>query len=265
MVSALRRNEMGEFKAKYRRKCDILFIDGVHFFSGKEKTQTELSHTFDHLYNAGKRIILTGNIPPHQLSHMSDSLKSRLAVGLVVDLHPPDLETRKRILRRRAELEAVTVPDEVIDFVASRMSGNVRRLQGLLINLIAKSSLLSRPIGIELAREVLEALQVKEVRQVTIDMVKKLIGRHYHLHLEQLVSRSRRKSICHPRQVAMYLCRKLTDESLDSIGKAFCRDHASVIHSIGVIEKRIREVARVRREVAFLVERLIGDESAGAG
>ncbi len=256
MVSAIRKNEMWEFKEKYRKHCDILFVDGVHFFSGKEKTQTELSHTFDHLYNFGKKIILTGTVPPHELNHMTDSLKSRLGGGLVVDIQPPDLETRRRILRHKAEFDGVALPEDVVDFLASRVCSNIRRLEGLLINLMAKSSLLFRPIDLELAQEVVGALQVAETQKVTIDSIQKLVARQYHLEVEQLVSRSRRKSICFPRQLAMYLCRKLTHESLDAIGKAYRRDHASVIHSIGVIEKQIREKAQVRREVDFLVEKL---------
>jgi chromosomal replication initiator protein len=264
LVYTIRKNQMREFKEKYRKRCDILFIDGVHFFSGKETTQTELSHTFDHLYNSGKRIILTGTVPPHELSHMTDGLKSRLGGGLVVDIQPPDLETRRRILRHRAEFDGVAVSEDVVDFLASRISGNVRRLEGLLINLIAKSSLLFRPIDLELAQEVIGSLQVTENQRVTISKIQKLVTRQYHLELEQLISRSRRKSVCYPRQLAMYLCRKFTDESLDAIGRAYCRDHASVIHSIGVIERQMRDKARVRREVEFLVEKL-GLQKEGRG
>lgn len=256
MVSAIRKNEMWEFKEKYRKRCDILFVDGVHFFSGKEKTQNELSYTFDHLYNFGKKIILTGAVPPHELSHMTDGLKSRLGGGLVVDMQPPDFETRRRILRHKATFEGVALPKDVVDFLASRICGNVRRLEGLLINLMAKSSLLFRPIDLELAQEVTGSFQMVENQKVTIDSIQKLVAKQYHLEVEQLISRSRRKSICYPRQLAMYLCRKFTNQSLEAIGKGYCRDHASVIHSIGVIERHIREKARVRREVDFLVEKL---------
>ncbi len=256
MVSAIRKNEMWRFKDKYRRRCDILFIDGVHFLSGKERTQSELSHTLDHLYHAGKQIILTATVPPHRLSHMTDGLKSRLGGGLVVDIQPPDFETRRGILRHMAEFEGIALPDDVLNLLASQVGGNVRRLEGLLINLIAKSSLLSRPIELKLAQEVIGLFRVTEGHNVTISSIQKVVARQYRIEVEQLSSRSRRKSICHPRQLAMYLCRKLTDESLDTIGKAFCRDHASVIHSIGVIERRMREKANLRREIDFLLEKL---------
>jgi len=256
MVTAIRKNGMGEFKEKYRQRCDVLFIDGVHFFSGKKTTQTELSHTFDHLYNSSKRIVLTGAVPPHELTHMTDNLRSRLAVGLVVDIQPPDIETRKRILLHKASFEGVSIGEDVLDLLASQVFGNVRRLEGLLVNLIAKSSLLCRPINLELALEVIGSLQKAENHQVTIDRIQSLVAQQYHLEVDQLVSRSRRKSVCYPRQLAMYLCRKFTNESLDAIGRAYRRDHASVIHSIGVIEKQMREKARVRREIDFLVQKL---------
>lgn len=256
MVSAIRKNEMWGFKEKYRRSCDILFIDGVHFFSGKEKTQAELSHTLDHLHNFGKKIILTGNVPPHELGHMTEGLKSRLGCGLVVDIQPPDLETRSRILHRKAEFDGVALPEDVVDFLASRICGNIRRLEGLLINLMAKSSLLFRSIDLELAKEVIESFQVAENQKVTIGSIQKHVAEQYHIEVEQLISRTRRKSVCYPRQLAMYLCRKFTNESLDAIGRAYHRDHASVIHSIGVIERKIKEKAKVRRELDFLVEKL---------
>ncbi len=256
MVSAIRKKEMWGFKEKYRRRCDVFVIDGVHFFSGKEKTQTELSHTLDHLYNSGKQVILTGTMPPNELSHMTDSLKSRLACGLVVDLHPPDLDTRRRILLHKAKVDNVELPDNVLEFLAFQTCGNVRTLEGLLVNLIAKSSLLSRPICLELAQEVAGSFQMTANQKVTIELVQRVVARQYHQEVEQLISRSRRKSVCHPRQMAMYLCRKFTEESLDTIGRAFCRDHASVIHAIGVIERQIRERAGVRREFEFLVKKL---------
>ncbi|MBW2058726.1 MAG: chromosomal replication initiator protein DnaA [Deltaproteobacteria bacterium] len=256
MISAIRRNEMWEFKEKYRKRCDILFIDGVHFFSGKEKTQAEVCHTLDHLYNSGKKVVVTGAVSPHELGYMTEGLRSRLGSGLVVDIQPPDFETRKRILRHKAAFDGVVLPDEVVEFLASRISGSIRRLEGLLINLMAKSSLLFRPINLELAQEVTGSFQVAENRQITIESIQKLVAHQYHLEVEQLVSPSRRKSICHPRQLAMYLSRKFTTQSLEAIGKAFCRDHASVIHSIGVVEREIQEKPKINRELEFLVEKL---------
>jgi chromosomal replication initiator protein len=263
MVLGIRKNEMAEFKEKYRRRCDVLVIDGVHFFSGKEKTQAELSHTLDHLTNSGKQVILTGTVPPQELRHMTDGLISRLGGGLVVDIQPPEVETRGRILHQKARLEGVPLPDDVVDLIASRISGSVRRLEGLLVNMIAKSSLLSRPIDLDLAREVLGSFQISESQMSTIDSIQKLVARQYHLEVAQMISRSRKRSICHPRQLAMYLCRAFTDESLDGIGRAFCRNHASVIHSIGVIERKLREKAKIRREVEFLRERLKTPQTAG--
>ena len=179
----------------------------------------------------------------------------------MVDIQPPEVETRRRILHQKARLEGVPLPNDVVDLISSRMSGSIRRLEGLLVNLMAKSSLLSRPIDLELAGEVLRSFQISESQNRTIDSIQKLVARQYHLDVGQMISRSRKRSICHPRQLAMYLCRAFTDESLDSIGRAFCRDHASVIHSIGVIERKLREKAKIRREVEFLTERLNTQET----
>jgi chromosomal replication initiator protein len=262
MVSAIRKKEMWAFKEKHRRRCDILLIDGVDFLSGKEKTQAELCHTLEHLSNFGKQIILTAHVPPHELTHMNDSLKSRLGGGLVVDIQPPDVETRKRILRHKASRDGVTLSEEIVGLLASRISGSVRRLEGVLVNLVAKSSLLSRPIDLELAQEIIQSFQVEESHRMTLDAIQRVVASQYHLQIDQLISRSRRRSVCYPRQLAMYLCRKFTDHSLDSIGRVFGRDHASVIHSIGVIEKHMKERAVVRRDVDFLIQKL-GIESAG--
>jgi len=264
MVAAIRKNEMWAFKEKHRRRCDIVVIDGVHFFSGKQKTQSELSHTLDHLSNGGKQMILTGNVAPHEITHMSEGLKSRLGCGLVVDIQPPDFDTRKRILLHRADFDGVMLSEDVVEFLASAISGSVRRLEGLLVNLMAKSSLLFRPIDLELAQEVVRSFQTLENQKATITTIQNLVAKQFHIGVDQLTSRSRKKSICHPRQIAMYLCRKLTDEALDAIGRAFGRDHASVIHSIGVVERRIREKAGVRREIDFLVEKLTGQASTSS-
>jgi len=261
MVSGIRKKEMAAFKEKYRRRCDILFIEGVDFLIGKEKTQAELSHTLDHLSHLGKQIVLTALDPPYELPHMSDGLRSRLAGGLVVDIQPPDRETRQRILHHKAALEGVTLPEDVLALLASRISGSVRRLEGILINLVAKSSLLGRPIDLDLAQETIQSFQVEDTQRVTIDGIQRLVAGQYHIQIDQLISRSRRRSICFPRQMGMYLCRRFTGESLDTIGRSFHRDHASVIHSIAVIERQIREKARVRREVGFLARKLGMDVS----
>lgn len=258
LVTALRRDAIASFKEKYRKYCDILVIDGVHFFSGKPTTQAELSHTLDTLYNGGKQIILTSIVLPEEIPKMGEGLKSRLGCGLVVRLQSPAMETRRRILEAKALAEGIQIPDPVLDYLASHLSGNIRQLEGAIIGIIAQSSLMHRPIDLDLARESLTNVVKTEERVVNIECIQEVVGRHYRVEIEQMKSRSKRRDVYFPRQVAMYLCRKLTNESLETIGKAFNKRHASVIYSIANMEKRVREDNRLARQIEFLTEKIEG-------
>ena len=258
LVTALRRDEIASFKEKYRKYSDILVIDGVHFFSGKPATQAELSHTLDTLYNGGKQIILTSIVPPEDIPKMGEGLKSRLGCGLVVRLQAPELETRRRILEAKALGEGIHLPDPVLEYLASHINGNIRQLEGAVIGIIAQSSLMHRPIDLDLARESLRNLIKEEERIITIELIQDVVGRYYRVDIEQMKSKSKRRGIYLPRQVSMYLCRKLTDESLEAIGKAFNKKHASVIYSIANIEKKVRDDSRLARQIEFLTEKIKG-------
>ncbi len=258
LVTALRRDEIASFKEKYRKYSDILVIDGVHFFSGKPTTQAELSHTLDTLYNGGKQIILTSIVPPEDIPKMGEGLKSRLGCGLVVRLQAPEMETRRRILEAKALAEGVHVPDPVLEYLASHVNGNIRHLEGAVIGIIAQSSLMHRPIDLDLARESLRNAVKEEERIITIELIQEVVGRYYRVDIEQMKSKSKRRGIYLPRQVAMYLCRNLTNESLEAIGKAFNKKHASVIYSIANIEKKVRDDSRLARQIEFLAEKIKG-------
>jgi chromosomal replication initiator protein len=258
LVTALRRDEIASFKEKYRKHCDILVIDGVHFFSGKPTTQAELSHTLDTLYNGGKQIILTSVVPPEDIPKMGEGLKSRLGCGLVVRLQAPEPETRRRILEAKALAEGVHIPDPVLDYLASHINGNIRKLEGAIIGIIAQSSLMHRPIDLDLARESLRNAAKEEERIITVDLIQEIVGRYYRVDIEQMKSRSKRRGIYLPRQVAMYLCRRMTNESLEAIGKAFNKKHASVIYSIANMEKKVREDPRIAHQIEFLTEKIKG-------
>jgi len=256
LVAALRKDEIASFKEKYRKHSDIVVIDGVHFFSGKPTTQAELSHTLDTLYNDGKQIILTSIIPPEDIPKMGEGLKSRLGCGLVVRLQMPEHETRRRILEAKALAEGVSIPDPVLDYLASRISGNVRQLEGAVIGIIAQSSLMNRPIDLDLARESLRNVVREEERIISIEIVQEMVGRYYRVDIEQMKSRSKRRDIYLPRQMAMFLCRKLTNESLEAVGRAFNKRHASVIYSIATMEKKLREDPRIAHQIEFLTEKI---------
>ena len=258
MVTALRRDEIASFKEKYRKCSDILVIDGVHFFSGKPNTQAELSHTLDTLYNCGKQIILTSIIPPEDIPKMGEGLKSRLGCGLVVRLQAPRQETRRRILEAKALAEGVHIPDAVLEYLASHINGNIRQMEGTVIGIIAQSSLMHRPIDLDLARESLRNVVKEEERIITVERIQEVVGRYYRVDIERMKSKSKRKDIYLPRQVAMYLCRKLTNDSLEAIGKAFNKKHASVIYSIAIMEKKVRDDPRIARQIEFLTEKTKG-------
>ncbi len=256
LVTALRKDKIASFKEKYRKYSDILVIDGVHFFSGKPTTQAELSHTLDTLYNCGKQIILTSILPPEDIPKMGEGLKSRLGCGLVVRLLPPELETRRRILESKASGEGIHLPDPVLEYLASHINGNIRQLEGAVIGIIAQSSLMHRQIDLDLARESLRNLVKEEERVITIELIQEVVGRYYRVDIEQMKSKSKRRSIYLPRQVSMYLCRNLTNESLEAIAKAFNKKHTSVIYSITNIENKVRDDPRMAHQIEFLAEKI---------
>jgi chromosomal replication initiator protein len=256
LVRCIMKKKVEDFKEKYRRGCDVLVIDGIHFLSGKEKTQLELTHTLDALYNYGKRVILTSCKVPKELPSMGEDLKSRLSCGLMIYIKPPDIETRRNILLAKATREGLSLSENVLEYLAQNVEGSVRRLESALINLMAQGSLLKRPIDMDLAKEVVKCVAEKKERVVTIDDVKKCVNRYFQLQKDQLESKSRKRSITYPRQIAMYLSRTHTGESLEAIGKAFNRDHASVIHSIASISKGMKEKAMVRSHVDYLSKKL---------
>jgi len=258
LVTALRRDEIASFKEKYRKYSDVLVIDGVHFFSGKPATQAELSHTLDTLYNCGKQIILTSIVPPEDIPKMGEGLKSRLGCGLVVRLQAPEQETRRRILEAKALAEGVHIPNRVLDYLASRLNGNIRQLEGTIIGIIAQSSLMHRPIDLDLARESLRNVVKEEERIVTIELIQEVVGKYYRVDIERMKSKSKKRDIYFPRQAAMYLCRKLTSKSLEAIGKAFNKKHASVIYSIANMERKVRDDHRIARQIEFLTEKTKG-------
>lgn len=261
MVRGLKTKELDRFKEKYRNQCDVLVIDGVEFLSGKTHTQTELAHTLDALVNSRKRIVLTSNLPPREIPEMEESLRSRITGGLVVDIKPPDPDTRCRILQQKSRQEGVELPDDVTEFLAKRLTGNVRQLESGLIHLLAKASIQRRRIDLDLAREVTcDLLKDSSIpTRPTLEQVLECVCRYFKMDRELLLSRSRKRAVHFPRQVAMYLCRQHTDATLTAIGKAFRRNHSSVIHSLAVMQKRCLSDSTTRHQVAFLSQKILQD------
>jgi chromosomal replication initiator protein len=256
MVESLQYGKTLEFRNKYRR-MDLLLIDDVQFLQGKDATQEEFFHTFNALYDAHKQIILTSDRPPKEIPTLEERLVSRFEWGLVVDIQPPDLETRIAILKHKAARNNLEVPSEVILFIAKNVKSNVRELEGSLIRLIAHSSLYGTDISIELAEKVLKNILTTEVVRVTVERIQHEVGSEFGVSIEGMKSRKRTKSLTVPRQVAMYLCRQLTDLPLVEIGQAFGgRDHTTVIHACDKVEGEIQHDRTMRLRVEQLRERI---------
>ena len=240
MINAVRYERTLDFRERYR-KLDVLMVDDVQFLSGKEGTQTEFFHTFNSLYDAQKQIVISSDCPPREIQALEERLRSRFEWGLIADIQPPDLETKVAILKKKAEAETVPLPDDVALYIANGIRSNVRELEGSLIRLIAYASLTGAPVSLPLAQDVLRNLLHRDEQRVSIAMVQKFIANYYRLKLADLKGRNSSRSVAGPRQIAMFLCRTLTDCSLPQIGKSFGRDHSTVVHSIRKVEAQCRE------------------------
>jgi chromosomal replication initiator protein len=237
VINAIRYDRILEFRERYR-SVDILLVDDIQFIVGKERTQTEFFHTFNALHDSQKQIVLSSDQPPHQISELEERLRSRFEWGLIADLQAPDLETKIAILKRKADAEGVYLPDDVALFIAGRIKSNIRELEGSLIRLLAYASLTGREISMSLAQEALRDVLRHEERAVTIDMIQKFVAEYYQLKMGDLRSRNNSKSVAMPRQVAMYICKALTNASLPEIGKNFGgKHHSTVIHSVRKVEQ----------------------------
>jgi len=237
VINAIRYDRILEFRERYRG-VDILLVDDIQFIVGKERTQTEFFHTFNALHDAQKQIVLSSDCPPHQISELEERLRSRFEWGLIADIQSPDLETKIAILKRKADAEGVFLPDDCALFIAGRIKSNIRELEGSLIRLLAYASLTGREISMSLAQEVLRDVLRQEERAVTIDIIQKFVADYYQLKLVELKSRNNSKSVAMPRQVAMYLCKSLTNASLPEIGKSFGgKHHSTVIHPLRKVEE----------------------------
>jgi chromosomal replication initiator protein len=258
-INSLRdKSRIEGFKQRYRT-YDVLLIDDVQFFEGKERFQEEFFHTFNSLYEAGSQIVLSSDRPPRDISTLEERLRSRFEWGLITDIQPPDLETRIAILRRKVKVDGINVDDEqILTFIASRVSTNIRELEGALTRVVAFSSLTGRPMTVELAQDVLrDVFPQGEAAQVSIKRIQDLVAERFSLTVEELCSEKRSQNIVYPRQVAMYLSRELTDSSLPKIGKEFGdRDHTTVIHATQKVSRLIREDRSVYNLVQELTARV---------
>jgi chromosomal replication initiator protein len=255
MVQAFRHDTVNDFKCKYRNGCDVLLLEDVHYLSGKERTQIELAYTLDNLYESGKKIIFSSCYLPSEIPRLSDELRSRLSCGLVSCIEPPEYRTRVRILKKKSKVNGSHVPEEVIRFLASELTDDVRQLESGLIGVTAKSSLLGAPVDLPLAESVVKTIS-RQRKAVTIESIKKLVAKTYGVAVGDMVSRSRKQRFVRPRQVAIFLSREYTDSPLQEIGRSFNRYHATVLHSIAAVEKGMEKNAVLKQQVALLRKKL---------
>jgi chromosomal replication initiator protein len=237
LITSIRNRNTNDFRARFRNGCDLLLIDDIQFIGGTDSTQEEFFHTFNSLYHAGKQIVITSDQPPGELPGIEERLASRFACGLMADIQPPQMETRIAILARKAELDGFELDREVAILIASCARNNVRELEGTLMRLGAQAKLLGQRITLEFAREALRRMNLDTRRQLTPQLIMKLVANHYDLQVSDLRGRSRAHAISRPRQLAMYLSRKHTDQSFPAIGRVFKKDHTSVIAACRKLEQ----------------------------
>lgn len=241
------------FRRQYRTN-DVLLVDDIQFLAGKEGTQEEFFHTFNTLQQTGKQIVLSSDGPPKDIGSLEDRLRSRFEMGLITDIQPPELETRIAILRRKVEAEGLVVPDEILSFIADRISSNIRELEGALIRIVAFSSLTRHTIDIDLAHSVLKDIfPERSLKPITVSTIQQEVCKFYGIAKNDLVGNKRSQSIVYPRQVAMYLARELTDLSLPRIGAEFGgRDHTTVMHAMAKIQKLLNAQREVYNQIQTL-------------
>jgi chromosomal replication initiator protein len=254
LINAIRYDRTAEFRAKYRT-IDLLLIDDVQFISGKERTQEEFFHTFNDLYEARKQIVVSSDSAPKEIPEIEERLRSRFEWGLIADIQPPDFETRVAILKKKAEIERVRLPDDVAYLIASRIKANIREIEGSLTRMIAFCSLTGREMSVDLAQEVLSELWGEEDRIITVEHIQRKASEFFGIKPSDMRAKNRTKAVALPRQIAMFLARQLTHQSLAEIGRAFGgKDHTTVLHAVDKIQGLLREDPKFKKTIDSLTQ-----------
>ena len=257
VINSIRYDKMMDLRKRYRH-IDMLMIDDIQFLVGKERTQEEFFHTFNALYEGHKQIVLSSDRFPKDMPDIEERLRSRFEWGLIADLQPPDVETRIAILRKKSEDEGVKLPEDVIQFLSITMKSNIRELEGSLVRLGAYASLTGQVITLELAKNVLRDLIGDKKKIVAMDDIQEAVCTQFHVKMTELKSRRRSKTLVHPRQIAMYLCRELTDASYPEIGRQFGgKDHTTIIHACRQVTKAKETDAALQTTLDTLKEQIL--------
>ena len=259
MVNAFRNGSINEFKGKYRNGCDVLLLEDVHSLSGKERTQIELALILDYLFEADKKIIFSSCYLPSDIPKLNEKLVSRFSYGLISNIDPPGFRTRVKILKKKSTNKGHKLHEEVIDYLASELTADVRQLESGLLGVIAKSSILEVPIDLDLAKSVARNI-IRQRKNITIDVIKKLVCKHFNISIKDINSSSRKQNFVRPRQIAIYLSRRYTDLPLQAIGKNFNRYHATALHSISIVERGLKEKGALQRQMEIFSKKLESGE-----
>ncbi len=255
MVKNIKNNTMNHFKKKYQKQCDVLLIEDVHTLAGRVKTQMELSETLDILLESGKRIIFTSSLGPREIPDIDSGIRSRLLSGIITTINPPNLETRVKIIRKKAQNNSLDLNEEHIIYIAENIKGDIRQIESSIISIKAQSSLMKSPPDFTMIKEALANI-IGNSRQLSPVVIRDFIATQFKVAIADLQSKSRKQSLSFPRQVAMYLSRKYTSMPLVDIGKAFNRDHSTVVHAIRVITEKTTRNTSVEKQVKLLEEKL---------
>ena len=254
-INHIRNMTMDNFRNKYRSECDVLLIDDIQFIANKSQTQAEFFHTFNTLYESHRQIVITSDTYPQDIPELETRLKTRFLWGLIVDIQPPEIETRIAILHKKAEQEGLDIPDDVAYFIAAAANTNVRIIEGSLKRLAAFSAMYAKPINLEFARDILKDTLGKKV-QIVMDDVVKVVSTFFNVKVSDLKSARRQRSISRPRQIAMYLCRQALNTTYPDIGRQFNKDHSTAITAVNNVEKMIKADASVREAVEAIKRQL---------
>jgi chromosomal replication initiator protein len=255
MIFSLKNGCIDNFKKKYRTKCDVLILEDVHFLSGKNATQKELAITLDYLLEAEKKIIFSGCELPEDIPKLNNQLKSRLTLGLVTEIDVPDYSTRLRILKRKSKKFGYNIPDHVTEYIAQELCDDVRQLESGLFGVAAKGQLMGCNIDIELAKSVLLNI-AKTKKKVTIESIKKLVCKEFSISAEDIVSASRKQRVVKPRQMAIFLSRKYTDQPIKTIGASFNKYHATAIYAVNTMEKELKQKSVLFNQIKYLSKKI---------
>jgi chromosomal replication initiator protein len=261
LIAHLRRDRMDDFKHRFRQ-ADVLILDDIQFLSGRERTQEEFFHTFNSLHDSHKQIVLTSDKVPNEIDGLEERLRNRFEWGLIADIQPPDLETRVAILQKKAQLKKIPLPHEVALFIATHVTANVRELEGGLTKLGALASLTQSAITIDLAHQVLQNLMRGREKEVSLEAVQKAVCKYFGIRVADLTSKKRTQVVAFPRQVAMFLCRKLAGASYPMIGVRFGgKDHTTALYACAAIEKRLKKDEELRSIIDRIERSIYGHES----